>query len=205
MVLRQLQPIIIAVTPGLQMEMLSARMLAVGPGALAPFIDSTSTLTGRETQPLATIPLRKRWFLAAGGLVLAGAFALLWHRQQPADLSGLGHGPARLLSAARPVHPALPALLLPPRSSLGSLGSVAEPPPAGFTAPAAALATSSATSAPLPADSPAHRHHRRDRSPAAALAGAPTGHHHHRAHARAHALATKSQSPATLELDKGNY
>ena len=164
-VFRALQPIVIASTPGMHLEMLSARLLAVGSATMTPFIDSTSTLTGRETQPLTTIPGRVRWLLAASVLAAMGLFALVWQWQHTPSTGPIEN---RGLTAAATARAALPVLLLPP----GTSASLDEPPPAGFTAPPPTTSLPLAEPPPVaaPPESTAHHRHRHRESAGAGSA-----------------------------------
>ena len=191
-VLRALQPIVIAITPGMQLELFSARLLAVGPTALSSMVDSTATLSGRETRPLSVFPLRRRWWVAPCILAAAGVAALLWQKKPPPKLLGLGQGtvqgpqspstrPAASASAA-------PVLLLPPRPDPGAAaGSEEEPPPAGYSARPLELA-------PTALPQPTRRHRHRDRDAAVAGSPSPSPRPHHRRTAK---RAASAESAAT--------
>jgi len=171
-VLRALQPIVIAITPGMQLELFSARLLAVGPKALSSMVDSTATLSGRETKPLAVFPVRRRWWVAPCILVVAGVAALLWQKKPPPRLLGLGQGTGQGLRAPELKGAALhtsasPELRLPAPSDPGAApGTEEEPPPAGFAAHPTELAP---TAPPVPPRR--HRHH--ERTPTGEVSPAP--------------------------------
>lgn len=190
-VLRALQPIALAITPGMQLELLSARLLAVGSLPMAATLDSTATLGGRETRPLPRMPLRKRWLVAPLALMVIGVIALLWHRQtQP--LGGLGAGAlgqlksGNLKSAAGAPAGGFPVVLL-PKSDAGAAGNEEEPPPAGFAAsPPATQAKDAGRVAETPSS---HRHHRRREREPGQEAGPSR---HHRRHASTSSLGTEA-------------
>lgn len=153
-VLRALQPIVIAITPGMQLELFSARLLAVGPTALSAMVDSTATLSGRETRPLAVFPLRRRWWVAPCILVIVGAAALLWQKKPSPGL--LGQGAVRGLQAPElkgaALHSSVASELRPDSGAAPS--SEPEPPPAGFAARPTELAPAT------PPDPPRRHRHR---------------------------------------------
>jgi serine/threonine-protein kinase len=175
-VLRALQPIVIAITPGMQLELFSARLLAVGPTALSSMVDSTATLSGRETKPLAVVLPRRRWWVAPGLVILAAAAALLWQKKPPPRLLGQGtvQGlPAPELKGSALHSSASPELLLPARADSGTApGSDEEPPPAGFVARPAELAPAAP---PVPPRRHRHRAPIGELSPGTGPGGADPG------------------------------
>lgn len=197
-VLRALQPIALAISPGMQLELLSARLLAVGALPAAAGLDSTATLSGRETKPLPRVPpLRKPWLAAPLVLIVAGVLALLWHRQgggpSGLDRRALGQLKPAAVKSGEPAAGARPTLLQPHRTDMGSdPGSGEEPPPAGLTAPSSAPSVE-----PGRGESPSrrrHRHHDREPDPP----GGPT-HHHHR-----HRSSSGAAGPDSGEPGKGS-
>ncbi len=167
-VFRALQPIFMAATPGMQLEMLSARLLAVGSATMKPFIDSTSTLTGRATQPLAVIPVRKRWLIAGSVLLVMTLVGLLWQWRHTPSAGPIDNP----LTASTTAHAPLPVLRVPVLGAGQSASSLQEPPPAGFTAP---TPSASDVKAPRSADAPEHRRHRHRES---SSDGRPERHSH---------------------------
>jgi serine/threonine-protein kinase len=190
--LRQLQPIALSLAGGLHPALASPRQTPPGfaPSSQvtsSPFIDSTATLSGRETRPLTRMPLRKRWLIAGGALLAAGLIALLWRRQATEPMVGLGHGPIQQVrpaaerAATAEANPARNGLQLP---APAPPNQGREPAPAGATRPTSvALASDSppSTTPPPDEDEPAstsRRHRHRHREPSLAADGERA--HHHR-------------------------